>query len=65
MIKEFYDKLEAAGHTLKRDEDGNVEYFEMVGFHGGPICSKCGDWWCLHCDDLSKSVYTLPCKGEN
>lgn len=48
---EFAAKAEAAGHTLKRDEDGDVDWFVLETDRcNGPGCTVCGDAWCHHCD---------------
>ena len=47
----FYAKLEKAGHVLKKDEDGKVDYFAFsYEIHNGPECIKCGEVWCQHCE---------------
>ena len=58
--KAYWDKLEAAGHVLERDVDGEVDYFAFeCGCHNGPSCVLCGDSWCHHCEDSIE-----PCKGR-
>ncbi len=50
--KDYYAALEAAGHVLHRDEDGNIDFFVMdYGYHNGPGCVNCHDSWCEHCED--------------
>lgn len=50
--KQYWDRIEKAGHVLKRDEDGGVDYFAFeFEFHNGPLCVLCGDTWCHHCED--------------
>lgn len=57
--KAYWGRLEAAGHRLKRDEDGEVDYFAFsYEFHNGPRCELCGDSWCHHCEDEIE-----PCEG--
>ena len=52
MNKKYYAALEAAGHLLKRDEDGEIDYFAMsYEFHNGPACELCHMSWCEHCED--------------
>ena len=56
----YQEKLEAAGHVLKRDEDGDIDIFVLeYGFCNGPGCINCGDSWCHHCGDTIK-----PCIGK-
>jgi hypothetical protein len=56
----YYEELEAAGHVLRRDEDGRVDNFVMeYGFHNGPGCVNCHDSWCEHCGDKIE-----PCIGK-
>jgi len=50
LTHHFHIALEAAGHKLKRDEDGEVDIFALEsGTHNGPECVLCGDSWCHHC----------------
>lgn len=38
------------GHTLKRNEDGDIDQFVVDGgFHNGPGCTRCGWATCMHC----------------
>lgn len=56
--KTYWDKLEAAGHVLKRDEYGEVDYFAFeCGYHNAPVCKLCGDSWCHHCEDTIRPCY--------
>jgi hypothetical protein len=56
----YDEKLEAAGHVLKRDEDGDIDHWVMdVGYHNGPGCINCHDSWCQHCEDTIE-----PCIGK-
>lgn len=45
--------LEALGHELCRDEDGEVDWFacetDFDGGHNGPVCVRCDESWCVHC----------------
>jgi hypothetical protein len=46
----LYEQIEAAGHQLQRDEDGEIDIFVLdYGTHNGPGCVICGDSWCYHC----------------
>lgn len=52
----YHEALEAAGHKLVRSENGEVDDWQLdvddpEGFrgHNGPLCSKCGETWCIHC----------------
>jgi hypothetical protein len=59
--KKYYEELEAAGHVLKKDEDGNVcQWVLDEGFHNGPGCVNCHDSWCEHCRDTIE-----PCIGKD
>lgn len=59
---EFYTKLEAVGHKLKRDQDGAVDAWVLAGdYHNGPGCEVCGEAWCEHCQDDAKDIE--PCIG--
>ncbi len=50
--KEYYAAIEAAGHLLRRDERGEVDFFALdSGHHNGPGCELCHDTWCQHCRD--------------
>lgn len=61
VSSEYQKKLEAAGHVLIRDEDGDVNIFVMDhGYHNGPGCELCGESWCHHCEDEVK-----PCPATN
>ena len=56
----YEQQLEAAGHVLKRDEDGEVDNWVMDwDYHNGPGCVNCHDSWCHHCEDTIK-----PCIGK-
>jgi len=58
---EYREALEAAGHKLRHDEDGEVDIFVMdVGYCNGPGCELCGESWCHHCQDKIK-----PCTGAS
>lgn len=58
--QEYYDALEAAGHKLRRNEDGSVDHWGLDhGYHNGPICLICDDSWCEHCQDKIQ-----PCEGK-
>lgn len=60
MSKSYHQKLEEAGHKLRR-HDGEVDIFVLnYGFHNGPGCIKCGDEWCHHCKGP-----IVPCIGSN
>ena len=48
----LYARMELAGHKLKRNEDGAVEYFDHGEFHGGPECENCYYAPCEHCRDI-------------
>ena len=67
---EYAARLEAAGHVLKCDEDGDIDYWVLVyGYHNGPGCVNCNDRWCEHCEDSFKScigraVYDAACKDS-
>lgn len=50
--KEYYAAIEAAGHLLKRTDDGEVDFFVLdSGYHNGPGCELCHVVWCEHCRD--------------
>lgn len=52
-------RAEAAGHVLRRDEDGEIDLFVLSeGYHNGPGCVVCDDSWCHHCDGKIE-----PCDG--
>lgn len=54
MSHPFHVKLEAAGHKLIRNEDGEVDVFRLdAGFHNGPECELCGKVWCHHCETIA------------
>lgn len=56
----YTQQLEAAGHILKRETDGEIDSWVMdFGYHNGPGCVNCGDSWCEHCEDPIK-----PCIGK-
>ena len=58
---ETYDAyLEALGHVLYRDDDGDVDHWRMDwDYHNGPGCMNCDETWCQHCEDDVK-----PCPGR-
>ncbi|MBV6512551.1 MAG: hypothetical protein FMNOHCHN_02059 [Ignavibacteriaceae bacterium] len=65
--QEFFDILEAAGHSLARDEDGEIDIWQHdFDVHNGPGCSKCGDTWCMHCKmrELARNKNWKPLKCE-
>lgn len=38
-------------HDWERDSDGNIDEFAMAyEYHNGPMCKRCGDSFCIHCD---------------
>lgn len=56
----YYEKLEAAGHVLRRAEHGEIDNWVMdVGYHNGPGCINCHESWCEHCEDTIE-----PCIGK-
>ena len=56
----YYQKLEAAGHVLKRDEDGDIDCWVLdIDYHNGPGCVNCNDSWCEQCQDAIE-----PCIGK-
>ena len=56
----YSTRLEAAGHVLKLDEDGDVDHWCMdSGYHNGPGCANCNESWCEHCEDRIE-----PCIGK-
>lgn len=60
--QDFYDALEAAGHKLVRDEDGEVDVFQCdADYHNGPGCEKCHETWCQHCEMREKEWNYEPC----
>lgn len=65
----YFEQLEAAGHVLKRDEDGEIDSWAMEwGYHNGPRCVNCNDSWCEHCQDnikpcIGKEAYEAECKA--
>lgn len=40
------------GHLWKRDSDGMIDWFagQNYGIHNGPLCVRCGDGFCEHCN---------------
>jgi hypothetical protein len=43
-------QAKAQGHTLRVDEDGDVDIFAVEGgYHNGPACETCGWGACMHC----------------
>lgn len=49
---EYHAYLEAQGHRLVRDEDGEIDVFVLdCEYHNGPGCELCGESWCHHCRD--------------
>jgi hypothetical protein len=58
--QDFYDALEAVGHKLVRDKDGDIDFFQLdAGFHNGPGCEKCHETWCQHCE-MRKPEWNFP-----
>lgn len=54
-MDEWAKKVEAKGHKLCRNEDGEVDHWVVdVGYHNGPGCELCKDSWCEHCTDADK-----------
>jgi hypothetical protein len=52
------DRITAAGHVLALDDEGKVDRFAYSeGFHNGPVCTRCGDSFCIHCLPLDIPVY--------
>lgn len=38
-------------HLWKKDENGNVNEWAMeFDYHQGPVCERCGDTFCIHCE---------------
>jgi hypothetical protein len=62
--REYYARWIDAGHVLRLDERGNVDYFghECDG-HNGPICIECEDQWCEHCVHASREKIEK-CEGR-
>lgn len=58
--QDFYTALEAAGHKLVRDEDGEIDSSQLdADYHNGPGCEKCHETWCEHCE-MRKSEWKIP-----
>lgn len=55
----YIASVEAAGHKLKRDPDGSVNYVDTWSFHGYVTCVVCESAWCIHCEDEVE-----PCQPE-
>jgi hypothetical protein len=56
----FEKELEAAGHVLKREEDGSIDQWVLdYEHHNGPGCINCDQSWCSHCYNEIK-----PCPGR-
>jgi hypothetical protein len=56
------ERLIAAGHQPKRDEDGDIDNFAIESeYHNGPMCEVCYAGRCQHCDDGSPFE---PCPGQ-
>lgn len=58
MSREYHEALEAAGHKLRRNDNGEVDVWVMEeDFHNGPGCELCGESWCHHCKPKAR-----PCR---
>lgn len=58
--EDFHKALEEAGHELIRDEEGNVDIWQLdYEPHNGPACKKCDKSWCHHCENT-----ITPCTGS-
>lgn len=44
-------------HTWRKDERGDIEYFEQGDYHGGPICDECGFLFCEHCVEYKHRLF--------
>lgn len=56
----YLEQLEAAGHVLKREADGDIDIWVLEsGYCNGPGCVNCGESWCHHCEDSIR-----PCIGK-
>lgn len=61
--QDFYNALEAAGHKLVRNEDGEVDVWRLDYYiHNGPGCEKCHVTWCEHCEMRKKEWNYEPCQ---
>lgn len=48
----YLEMLEAAGHVLKRETNGDIDVWVLEsGYCNGPGCINCGTSWCHHCED--------------
>ncbi len=66
----LYERIEAAGHRLRRLSDGSVDPHVLdqedeqdgvwVNWHYGPGCEVCWDSWCQNCNP----EHIKPCKGH-
>lgn len=57
----LFERLRAAGHTLKLDKDGDVDSFALnYDFHNGPACVTCYRSWCQHCTTDKDAI--VPCE---
>ena len=55
------ERLIAAGHQPRLDDEGGVDLFAIdYGHHNGPMCDVCHEGRCQHCDDGSPFD---PCPG--
>jgi hypothetical protein len=50
------------GHIFETDEDGDMVHHDMgSGYHDGPRCLICQQYWCMHCNP---EIFGEVCEGR-
>lgn len=64
----YVEAIQAAGHLLWLDDEGEVDMFAMsYECHNGPMCELCSDAWCVQCqptvDQCSAAAIASTCES--
>ena len=58
-----------AKHTWQLGDDGSRAYLEQGGFHGGPHCTTCDEYFCEHEPDFDENAEcpgaSVPCDATS
>lgn len=55
-INRYIASIQAAGHTLRRDENLQVSLDAWTeNYHQAPVCDRCCGAWCIYCESTVES----------
>lgn len=51
-MKVIHIHTEYPEHSWMKDDDGEIDEWAMeFGYHNGPMCERCYESFCVHCED--------------